>query len=44
MDGLGADVARLALRVVCARFGCDRYDLCVLRIGMILLGTTASLD
>jgi len=40
MDGLGADVARLALRVLGARLRCDRYGLCTLLIRMILLGAT----
>ena len=44
MDGLGADVAGLALRVVRARLRRDRYGLRVLRVGMILLGAAASLQ
>jgi len=40
MDGLRADVARLALRVLGARLRRDRYGLCALLIRMILLGAT----
>jgi hypothetical protein len=38
MEGLRADVARLALRVVCAFLGRDRDGLRVLRVCMKLLG------
>ena len=41
MQGLRADVARLALGVVRARLRCDRYSLRILRIGVILLGAAA---
>jgi hypothetical protein len=39
MDSLGADVARLALRVLRALLDRDRYGLRVLLIRIVLLGT-----
>ena len=44
MHGLETDVARLPLRVLRARLRRDNDSLCVLRIGMILLGAAAAID
>ena len=41
MQGLSADEARLALHVVRTRLRRNRYSLCVLRVGMILLGAAS---
>jgi hypothetical protein len=44
MEGLRADVARLALRVVGALLDRDRYGRRVLLIRIVLLGAASALD
>ena len=44
VEGLGADVARLALRVVGARLDRDRDGLLVFFVGVVLLCVAAAMD